>query len=171
MPNSPSPRLVVQPASLAPAGSLVPIASIALLLALAMLTPTIASAADPVNTTFLGNLAIEGYDAVAFFTDGKAVEGRADYTTEWQDANWRFASAQHRDLFEADPAHYAPQYGGYCAFAVAKGKTVGIDPEAWQIVDDKLYLQYSKKVQKQWQEDIPGFIAQADENWPRLIAD
>ncbi|MBZ0112002.1 MAG: YHS domain-containing protein [Thermoanaerobaculia bacterium] len=137
---------------------------------MATLTPRAASAADAVNTTLFGNLAIEGYDAVAYFTDGEAVKGRADYTLEWQGANWRFASGDHRDLFEADPTRYAPQYGGYCAFAVAKGKMVGIDPEAWQIVDDKLYLQYSKKVQKQWQEDIPGFITKADENWPKLIA-
>lgn len=124
-------------------------------------------AADPVNTNWRG-LAIKGYDPVAYFTDSRPVEGDSDFEFEWMDATWRFASAQHRNLFVADPEKYAPQYGGYCAWAVSQGRTVGIDPEAWRIVDGKLYLNYSLKVQRTWEEDVPGNIDRADANWPKL---
>jgi hypothetical protein len=87
------------------------------------------------------------------------------------DATWYFASAGNRDLFAADPDKYAPQYGGYCAWAVSQGYTAKIDPEAWKIVDGRLYLNYSKDVQAQWSEDIPGNIAQGDANWPKIRAD
>lgn len=125
-------------------------------------------AEKPVNTTFLG-VAIKGYDPVAYFTDGKAVKGDPDHSFEWNGAEWRFASAAHRDLFKADPVKYAPQYGGYCAWAVSRGYTAGIDPDAWKIVNGRLYLNYSLKVQKQWAEDIPGNIAKAEENWPKIL--
>ncbi|HTJ77481.1 MAG TPA: YHS domain-containing (seleno)protein [Rariglobus sp.] len=127
-----------------------------------------ARAEKPVNTTLLG-VAIKGYDPVAYFTDGKAVKGDSDYSFEWNGAEWRFASAAHRDLFKANPVKYAPQYGGYCAWAVSRGYTAGIDPEAWKIVNDRLYLNYSMKVQKQWAEDIPGNISKAEENWPKIL--
>jgi len=127
-----------------------------------------ARAEKPVNTTFLG-VAIKGYDAVAYFTDGKPVKGDSDYSYEWNGAEWRFSSAAHRDLFKADPVKYAPQYGGYCAWAVSRGYTAGIDPDAWKIVNGRLYLNYSMKVQQQWAEDIPGNIAKAEENWPKIL--
>jgi hypothetical protein len=79
------------------------------------------------------------------------------------------ASAANRDAFKADPAKYAPQYGGYCAWAVSRGYTAGIDPEAWKIVNDRLYLNYSTAVQAKWSEDIPGNIAKAGENWPKIL--
>jgi YHS domain-containing protein len=129
-----------------------------------------AAAIDPVNTTFFGNLAIKGYDAVAYFTEGKAVKGKKEHTFEWQEAAWRFASRENLELFRADPQKYAPQYGGYCAWAVSQGDTADIDPEAWKIVDGKLYLNYNQKIQKQWEEDIPGLIASADAHWPRLLS-
>lgn len=123
--------------------------------------------AAPVNTNWRG-LAIKGYDPVAYFTDGKPVEGSADFTFDWEGAKWRFASAGHRDSFAKDPARYAPQFGGYCAWAVSQGYTADIDPEAWKIVDGKLYLNYSPKVQKKWEEDAAGNIAKAEANWPAL---
>ncbi len=126
-----------------------------------------AAHADEVYTNWRG-LAIKGYDPVAYFTAGRPVEGDSDFVYEWRDATWRFASAAHRDLFAADPEKYAPQYGGFCAWAVSQGKTAPIDPDAWRIVDGKLYLNYSAKVQKTWEEDIPGFIQKADANWPQL---
>ena len=129
-----------------------------------------AAAAGPINTTLFGT-AIEGYDPVAYFTQGRPVKGSRQYTFEWQGATWRFASAQHRDLFAADPHPYAPQYGGYCAYAVANGSTASIDPEAWRIVDGKLYLNLSKSVQRIWEQDIPGYIANANRNWPSIRAD
>jgi YHS domain-containing protein len=113
--------------------------------------------------------AIAGYDAVAYFTDGAAVKGSEEHTFEWNGATWRFASAQNRDLFAADPEHYAPQYGGYCAWAVSQGKTAPIDPESFDVVDGKLYLNYSKKIQKRWRADRDALITAADENWPGLI--
>ena len=116
----------------------------------------------------LGSSAVRGYDVVAYFTEGKPVEGKSDYTHEWSNTTWRFASAAHRDLFAANPEKYAPQYGGWCAWAVSQGYTASIDPAAWRIVDGKLYLNYSKSVQSQWAQNIPGFIAKGDTNWPRL---
>jgi YHS domain-containing protein len=112
--------------------------------------------------------AIEGYDPVAYFEAGKPVEGDSDYAHEWMGATWYFASAANRDRFAADPEKYAPQYGGYCAWAVANGYTAKIDPEAWSVVDDKLYLNYSKDVQSQWSQDVPGNITKGNANWPGI---
>ena len=121
-----------------------------------------------VNTTFFG-VAIHGYDPVAYHTEGRPVEGSKAFTHEWKGATWRFASADHRDLFIADPERYAPAYGGYCAYAVAQGGKADIDPNAWSIVDGQLYLNLNARVQRLWQQDIPGHIARADANWSRLI--
>ncbi len=128
-----------------------------------------ALAVEPVNKTLLGGLAIKGYDPVAYFTEGKAVKGSADFEQSWMNATWRFSSAAHREAFAKEPAKYAPQYGGYCAFGVSRGYAVGIDPEAWKIVDGKLYLNYNMDVQKQWLSDIPGHVAKADANWPKIL--
>ncbi len=138
-------------------------------IALALAVP--AAALEPVNTTLFGDLALEGYDAVAYFTDARAVEGRSELSHTWNGATWRFASAAHRDAFAAAPERYAPQYGGYCAWAVAQGYTAEIDPEAWRIVDGKLFLNYDREVQKKWETDIPGNRTKADANWPRLLAE
>ena len=113
-------------------------------------------------------IAIRGTDPVAYFTDGRAVQGDPAIHADWKGARWLFASGDHRAMFVADPAAYAPQFGGYCAWAVAEGYTAPIDPEAWRIVDGKLYLNYSVKVQKKWARDIPGNIARAQTNWPGL---
>ncbi len=130
-----------------------------------------AGAGGVVNSSLIGGVAIEGYDPVAYFTQGKPVEGSSDFEHEWLGATWRFASAADRDRFAAAPDRYAPQYGGYCAWAVANGYTAEIDPAAWSIVDDKLYLNYSKDVQAQWSVDVPGNIAKGDANWPGIKAD
>ena len=115
--------------------------------------------------------AIEGYDPVAYFTDGKPVPGKAEYSHDWMGVTWRFASAEHRDAFAADPAKYAPQYGGFCAWAVSEGYTAEIDPDAWHIEGGKLYLNYSKSVQERWAKNIPGNIRKADGNWPKIKSD
>ncbi|HEX2835279.1 MAG TPA: YHS domain-containing (seleno)protein [Thermoanaerobaculia bacterium] len=128
-------------------------------------------ATDPINKNKDTKVAIEGYDVVAYFTDGKAIEGAGSFQMEWQGASWRFASAAHRDAFAKNPRQYAPQYGGYCAFGVSRGYAVGIDPEAWHIVDGKLYLNYNKDVQKEWLTDIPGHVKKADRNWPKILAE
>lgn len=128
-----------------------------------------ALAVSPVNKSFFGNVAIEGYDPVAYFTDGKPVEGKSDFSYDWQGASWHFASAEHRDLFAKEPEKYAPQYGGYCAYAVSQGSTAGIDPEAWTVHEGKLYLNYDKKIQAKWTADMASYIEKADANWPKMI--
>jgi len=124
-------------------------------------------AKDPVYQK--GGFAIKGYDVVAYFTDGKPVEGSKEFQFEYNGAKWLFASADHLAKFKADPEKYAPQYGGYCAFAVSKGSTAKIEPDAWKIVDGKLYLNYSHSIQKKWEKDIAGYIKKADANWPKVI--
>jgi hypothetical protein len=114
--------------------------------------------------------AIRGYDPVAYFSDAKPVKGSEQFTHQWKGASWRFASAANRERFAAVPEKYAPQYGGYCAYAVAHGYTASIDPDAWSVVDGKLYLNYSPSVRAQWRKDVPGFIRKADANWPGVLA-
>lgn len=111
---------------------------------------------------------LKGYDTVGYFTQGKPVKGSKQYEYEWMGAKWHFSSAENRDLFAKNPEKYAPQYGGYCAYAVSQGVTADIDPEAWKIVNGKLYLNLSQSVAKIWSKDIPGYIAKADKNWPTL---
>ena len=129
-------------------------------------TPVLAL--DPIFTNFFGH-AIRGYDPVAYFKEGKPVEGDSDFQYEWKDAKWYFASQENLDMFVQSPESYAPQYGGYCAWAVSQGYTASIDPEAWTIHEGKLYLNYSKGVQKQWLQDVPGNIIKGDKNWPELL--
>ena len=116
-------------------------------------------------------LAIRGTDPVAYFTQGGPRRGMKDVTFDWMGATWAFTSKNHRDAFAEDPEAYAPQFGGYCAWAVSRNYTASTDPEAWRIVDGKLYLNYSKKVQGWWEGDIPGNIAKGEANWPGLRAD
>jgi YHS domain-containing protein len=135
-------------------------------LLLGLAATAMAGKVDPVFQH--GGLAIRGYDAVAYSQQSQPVKGSSQFSYQWQGATWLFASAENRDRFQADPERYAPQYGGYCAYAVSKGHTASIDPEAWKIVDGKLYLNYSKGVQKKWEQDVPGNIVKADKNWPDL---
>lgn len=113
-------------------------------------------------------LALRGHDPVAYFTQGRPVRGTADHTLQWGGAEWRFASAENRAAFAENPQAFAPQYGGYCAWAVARGYTAPIDPNAWLIVNGRLYLNFSRSVQRRWERDIPGHIRRADANWPQL---
>ena len=126
-----------------------------------------AGKADPIYKNGSG-LAIRGYDPVAYFTEQKPVKGLPQFAYSWMGANWLFATGANRDQFAADPSRYAPHYGGYCSWAVSQGHTASIDPEAWRIVDGKLYLNYSKGVQRTWEKDVPGNIQKADQNWPAL---
>lgn len=128
-----------------------------------------AAAAAPVNKTLIGGKAIEGYDPVAYFEDQRPEKGSKEWSFEWMGATWLFASEEHRDQFAADPEQWAPQYGGYCAWAVSQGATAGIDPEAWTVHDGKLYLNYNLQVQKQWRADMEAAIARADANWPAVL--
>jgi enamine deaminase RidA (YjgF/YER057c/UK114 family) len=112
-------------------------------------------------------LSISGYDPVAYFTDGKPVPGSSEFEYVWHDVRWRFASAAHRDLFVKDPEHYAPQYAGYCAMGVAwqKPHKDTVDPNAWAIVDGKLYLTHTTRSLAAWQEKAAENIKRADQNW------
>ena len=113
-------------------------------------------------------VAIRGYDPVAYFTDGKPGKGIERYMAAYRGSTFHFASAAHRDAFIAEPAKYAPQYGGFCAYGTAGGYKAAIDPAAFSIVDGKLYLNYNAKVQSQWSADIPGYIRKADAKWPEV---
>lgn len=113
-------------------------------------------------------VAIRGTDPVAYFTVGKPVPGRQEFAYEWKGVTWLFASAEHRDLFANDPTAYAPQYGGFCAYGLSYGALVSTMPDAWSIVDGKLYLNYSTAVQIKWTEDTAGNIDRANLNWLSL---
>jgi len=123
-------------------------------------------AAPPVNAE--AGIAIKSYDPVAYFTEGKPVKGDSKHSHEWMGAKWQFSSDDHKQKFIANPEKYAPRYGGYCAYAVSQGITADIDPDAWKIVDGRLYLNLSPGVASIWNKDIPRYIAEADKNWPKL---
>ena len=127
------------------------------------------AAADLIYTGLFNNNAIGGYDAVSYHTAGEPVRGSRDFTTEWNGANWQFTSQENLDLFMADPEAYAPQYGGYCAWAMSQGYTAKGDPNVWKIVEGKLYLNFNRDVQVQWEADIPGFIELANANYPSIL--
>jgi enamine deaminase RidA (YjgF/YER057c/UK114 family)/YHS domain-containing protein len=113
-------------------------------------------------------LSISGYDPVAYFTDGKAVQGKAEFEYVWHKLRWRFASGEHRDLFIKDPQHYAPQYDGYCAMGAsleAAAHKDTVDPQAWAIVDGKLYLVHNNYWLEKWREKAKEYIKQGDKDW------
>ena len=119
--------------------------------ALVSLSAAAASAIEPIYTGTFSSTAVGGFDPVSYFSDAGPTRGSAD-------------------LFRAEPEKYAPQYGGYCAYAVANGVTAPGDPEVWKIVDDKLYLNVNRSIANEWEKDIPGYVRKADQNWPRLLA-
>lgn len=141
-----------------------------LALALAAALPGVAMAAKPpVYTAPFSQVAAGGYDVVAYFTVGRPVQGDARFATQWKGVTWQFASAGNLAKFKANPAAYAPQYGGYCAWAAANGYTAKGDPLQWKIVGGKLYLNYNAEIQSRWVKDIPGFIRKGDANWPAIL--
>jgi len=117
-----------------------------------------------------GGIAINGYDPIGYFDAAAPVRGDAAQALDWNGATWHFADAANRDRFAADPAAFAPQYGGYCAYAVSRGYTASTDPDAWTVHDGRLYLNFSRVVRAIWARDIPGNIARGDENWPGVLS-
>jgi len=113
------------------------------------------------------NGAIKGYDPVAYHTQGKPTKGKQNIAYEWNGAAWHFSSEENKALFVQNPEKYAPQYGGYCAYGWAQGYPAKTEPDAWTIVEGKLYLNYNKGVQADWEKDIPGYIKKADENYQK----
>ena len=127
--------------------------------------------ASPINTLDGKGVAIKGYDPVAYFTEGAPRKGKPEFAAQHRGTAWHFASAQNKAAFEAAPDKYVPVYGGYCAYGVAQGYLVKIEPDAWAIRDGKLYLNYDKSVQKMWSEKPAEYIKTADQKWPGLIAE
>ncbi len=145
--------------------------AIAILSAFVAVAATPAVAAKPeVYTKRFSNLAVDGFDPVAYFTVGEPVKGVAEFSTDYKGATWRFSSADNLAAFLADPAAYAPQYGGYCAWAVANNYTARGNPKNWAVRNGKLYLNYNDDVQQDWLVDPDGFIAKADANWPAVLS-
>jgi YHS domain-containing protein len=148
---------------------MIPAGSILLsLLFLALWPAGVVAQEPPVNVDKYG-AAVKGFDVVAYFDAGEPVRGLPEIDYEWNGAVWHFSNHKNLSLFRGDPEKYAPRYGGYCAFAVSRGYTADIDPEAWTVVDGKLYLNYNKKYRKRWAKDIPGNIKKADGNWPGVL--
>jgi YHS domain-containing protein len=131
-----------------------------------------ASADDSVNTGYFGGVAIMGYDPVAYFTENQAVKGSEKFSYDWLGTPWHFANNQHREMFMNEPVKYAPQYGGYCAGEVVGGSTtVNVDPEAFKIIDGKLYLIYDKGNAAKFANDAEDLVPKADANWPKAVAE
>lgn len=126
-----------------------------------------AHAGNDTNTD-KNDVILAGHDAVAYFTEGKPVEGLAKYTAVYNDAIYRFSSAKNRDTFKADPDKYAPQYGGFCAFGVTFGKKFDIDGKAFEVKDGKLYVNKNPKVYQAWKKDVPKHISEANNEWPAI---
>ena len=137
---------------------------------LALAGPAWAANKPPVYTGFLSKLAVGGYDPVAYFQKKRPVKGNSRHTLRHKGATWRFSSQANLEKFRAEPAAYAPKYGGYCAWAVSQGYTAKGDPMYWRIVDGKLYLNYDASVQARWEKDIPGFIVKSERNWPKVLS-
>ena len=134
-----------------------------------MLGQSPALADNMVNTGYFGGVAIMGYDPVAYFTDNRPVQGSEEFSYDWLGTPWHFASRQHRELFKSEPVKYAPQFGGYCAGEVAlDGITVNIDPDAWRIIDGKLYLGYGKDFAADLEAHPQNWLPNAVANWPKL---
>lgn len=129
---------------------------------------SLANAQGKIYTTGEGASAINGYDPVAYFTEGKPVKGLKDHSLLWKDATWYFSSEENHKLFKSNPGKYAPQFGGFCAYGVAKGYKVKTEPETWTIIGEKLYLNYDLGVQKEWSKNSEALIETANGKWPGL---
>jgi len=114
------------------------------------------------------NIAVNGYDVVAYFTESKPVKGNDEHTVIWNDAIWLFATAEHARLFKTNPEKYAPQYGGYCAFGCSRGYKAKTEPDAWSIVNSKLYLNYNLQVRDTWSRNANEYIKKADTAWQSI---
>ena len=126
------------------------------------------AASSEIDTGAMAGVALGGNDAVSYFS-GAPAPGKAEFSTSWKGAEWHFANAANRDAFSAAPEKYAPQYGGYCAFAVSKGSTAPGDPKVWTLHEGKLYMNLSPAVKSRWSKDIAGNISAANANWPKVL--
>lgn len=143
--------------------------SVKWLLAVLALPAVLAAGAAASASVQRPELAIKGYDTVAYFTLGKATVGGESFAFRWHDMTWHFSSREHRDLFAANPEQYAPQYDGFCAWAMTESRLAITDPQVWKIVDGKLYLNCSQAAYEKWSKDIPGNIRKADAIWKEKL--
>lgn len=145
-----------------------------IMLTLALVFATVSAApvmaADSIYTSWKNNLAVGGYDTVSFFS-GKPQLGKKEYKFDYAGATWRFSTRGNLDLFKTNPDAFMPQYGGYCAWAVAQNKLAKGLPKYWHVEDGKLYLNFNARIKRRWDKDISGFVAAADENWPEILKD
>ncbi len=123
----------------------------------------------PIYQGIVKGIAVGGYDPVAYFKVNKPVRGKKSITYKYKGATWRFSSQKNLETFKANPTQFAPQYGGYCAWAVSQGYTAKGDPLAWKVYKGKLYLNYNRSVQKRWAQDIPGNVKKGNKNWPTVL--
>jgi YHS domain-containing protein len=127
---------------------------------------TFAQTAKHINLK--NGIAIQGYDPVAYFESTKAIEGKKEITAKFNDATYQFASENNKDLFLKNPTHYEPQFGGFCAFGMSEGYEAPIKPEAFTVVEDKLYLNYNLKVREDWSKNKEARIVKATVNWGKI---
>lgn len=133
------------------------------------LLATSAFAGELVNVSGASKVAVSGYDPVAFFTEAKAVNGSPFNTAEYRGATYFFATEEHKKLFVENPAKFAPQYGGYCAYGVSLGKLFPVDISTWQVRDGKLYLNLNADILQRFNADLSGNVAKAEQHWPELV--
>ena len=138
-------------------------------LAVMLSVPALAGPSQPEIYRDVNGRALKGYDAVAYHLERKPVKGSQDFAIEWKGAEWWFSSAENRDKFLSDPERWAPQYGGYCAWGIAKDRVVSINPTIFRIFNDKLYLNLNMKVHKEWLGSHHAFIAKANDKWPDIL--
>ena len=143
-----------------------------IILALALVFTSVSAgpvmAADSIYTSWKNNLAVGGYDTVSFFS-GKPQEGKKEHTLEYAGAEWRFSTEGNLDLFKTNPEAFMPQYGGYCAWAVASNKLANGNPKHWHVEDGKLYLNFNARIKRRWEKDISGFLSKAESYWPAIL--
>lgn len=119
-----------------------------------------------------GNIAVSGYDVTSYFAgEGVPVKGSEEFSVQYGDAVYQFASAENKAEFVADPAAFVPQYGGHCAWAMSNGRLAPGDPTLYKIEDGKLYLNFNKDVQTNWLKDIPGYLEKSEAAWPTIADD
>jgi len=145
------------------------VTSCALAIGASLASSPVLAAKDKIYTPFISNKALSGYDTVAYFLENKPVKGDNKYSVDYMGARWLFSSQENLDLFNGNPEKYAPQFGGYCAYAVATGTTAKGDPEQWEIVDDKLYLNINETINKRWSAKKDVYIPQGEANWPNVL--
>mgnify|MGYP003333071516 CR=1 FL=1 len=137
-------------------------------LLMAVAAATSVTAGEKMVNTGPDAVAIKGYDTVAYFTEAQATKGKQAFAFSWNDAQWYFASAAHRDTFASDPERYAPRFGGSCSMGLSKGKKVAADPEVWTIVDGRLYLYFSREARDKFRQNTSASIKQAETNWEKV---